>query len=80
MKTQFELEEYKRCNEITGGTINIIGNAPKWKSYVEITVYHKNKEGKIDHRDLFIKDKDLERFAVNILKALNSKHLKKLGK
>ncbi len=76
MKTNFELQEFNRGrNERTGGSITIIGKLPKWKPYVTIKVHHADKEGKNAHRGLFIKDKDLERFAVNILKALRSKKL-----
>jgi|CXWL01.1.fsa_nt_gi hypothetical protein len=77
MKTEFELDEYKRAKgEMTGGSIYIIGKLPKWKPYIAIKVYHKNAEGKVDHRGLFIKDKDIEKFAVNILKSIGSKKLK----
>ncbi len=68
MKNVFELEtnvgsELKK----QGNTIKIIGKKPDNNVYVAIEIkgvqYH------------FIQDKDLERFAVNILKSLKSKHL-----
>lgn len=69
MKTEFELET-ANPTEIgpTGCKVKIIGQAPEHSSYVVI-----NTAGNFDY---FIKDKDLERFAVNILKALNSNKLK----
>jgi hypothetical protein len=71
MKTIFELEvpcsDNKNGWATTFETIKIIGEAPKDRPYVSISA---------EHHDLFIPDKDLERFAVNILKALKSKHLK----
>lgn len=70
MKTEFELENLS-SNEssLITGNIKIMGAKPKSSPYVVIEV----KE--IPY--LFIKDKDLELFAINILKALNSKRLKK---
>ena len=65
MKTEFELES---ANEV-GGIAAIIGTAPKYKPYVSF-------EGPNIKQRLYIKDKDLERFAVNILKALKSDKLK----
>ncbi len=67
MKTEFELIAYH--DYLLGGTIKIIGEEPKYIPYVSISL--PDNKG-----NLFIKDKDLERFAVNILKALKSKHLK----
>lgn len=70
MKTEFTLEQMQGAETWNSFTqIKIIGKAPEHKPYVVIT------SGSDD--DLFIKDEDLERFAVNILKALNSKRLKK---
>lgn len=67
MKTIFELECLLDKSRIdTFEKIKIIGQAPNHKPYVVIN---------LEHDDLFIKDKDLERFATNILKALKSKRL-----
>lgn len=71
-KTENEIElmvlqggYYKKTTAI------IIGQSPENKPYVNIEVIDKD-----DNRLLLgIKDKDLERFAVNILKALGSKKL-----
>lgn len=70
MKRKFELETYSSAATIfvRGGSIEIIGTRPKESPYVVI-------DTPIPH-PVFIKDKDLERFAVNILKALKSKKLK----
>ena len=74
MKTSFRLEEVDIPDNTDGGVISIIGKAPHEKPYVTILV--SGTEG----RTICIKDKDLERFAVNILKALKSKKLKGYGK
>lgn len=56
---------YKKSSAI------IVGQSPESKPYVNIELIDRE-----ENRLLFgIKDKDLERFAVNILKALNSKAL-----
>ncbi len=69
MKINFELENYSNGEMIVGrGTVNIIGQSPKNAPYVAF----KSDEG----QSYFIQDKDLERFAVNILKSLQSKRLK----
>lgn len=70
MKTKFKLD-------VLSSPINavalIIGTAPKDKVYVKI----ENITDRINKEsfDACIKDKDLELFAVNILKALKSKKL-----
>ncbi len=66
MKTEFELES---LTNRAPGVIRIIGDAlgDDWPY-----VYIKHPES----HDLYIKDSDLELFAINILKALKSKHLK----
>lgn len=51
------------------GIVKIIGQSPKHLPYVAILPSDVNYS-------MFIQDKDLERFAVNILKSLKSKHLK----
>lgn len=71
-KTTFYLEK------IGGGwtqnaDIKIIGQAPSNKPYVNIEVVSMAGVRTV----LGIQDKDLERFAVNILKALGSKKLAK---
>lgn len=53
------------------GILKIIGKAPKCKPYVKIT---------INDKGLYIEDKDLEKVAINILKALKSKKLKPNGR
>ena len=67
MKTEFILESGDA--EHTGSTIKIVGKAPKHNPYVSINI--KNQK-----HSLFIEDKDLERFALNILKSIKSKHIK----
>lgn len=69
LKTVFQLETNDSGKlRLLDDKIKIIGGAPKNHVYVAIETnglhYH------------FIQDKDLERFAVNILKALKSKKLK----
>lgn len=70
MKTEFELEVSSSPSGIrkSGFTMKIIGQQPKHKPYVSI--YFGVNQCYV------IPDKDLEKFAVNILKALKSKHLK----
>lgn len=69
-KTQFDLEVSSSESGIkdSGFDIKIIGTAPKCKPYVSINLGV--------NQCYFIKDNDLERFAINILKALKSKKLK----
>lgn len=69
MKTNFALEAEVdgKITEIKNCRICIVGKRPENKPYVSIGV---------DDETFFISDKDLERFAVNILKALKSKKLK----
>lgn len=75
MKTEFELEFPASSVRVHGhkGVASIIGESPNHKPYVSIAV-DGNELGK--GCSAFIKDKDLERFAVNILKSLKSKRLK----
>lgn len=65
IKTSFRLE---RNTAYPGqrGLINIIGARPDDQPYLSITFQHDGNE--IGHG--WLADKDLERFAVNILKAL----------
>lgn len=74
MKTSFKCELGKG-DEAAGHLIevHIIGRSPKDKPYVSINV-HGLKEATMASG--WIPDEDLERFAVNILKALKSKKLK----
>jgi hypothetical protein len=65
-KTEFRLEHGDE--KPSAWFANIVGDAPANKPYVSFT--------NDDIAPMFIPDKDLERFAVNILKALKSKHLK----
>jgi hypothetical protein len=69
MKTVFELEngQHHEHREIVG-EIKIIGARGSYSPYVAVDM-----QGQCA---AFIPDKDLERFAVNILKALKSKRLK----
>lgn len=67
MKTEFyincENPEYRG-----GGMIKIIGKKPENKPYLSLKI------GQIDPYGT-LEGKELEQLAVNILKALNSKHL-----
>lgn len=69
MKTEFNLEfsdpMQSKMQVSSTEKIMIIGQAPKDIPYVMIDV----------GTSYFIQDNDLELFAVNILKALKSKHL-----
>lgn len=71
LKTTFIIEKNSAYPE-QRGIVNIIGKEPDNDPYVCITYQHNGNE--IAHG--WIADKDLELFAVNILKALNSPHLK----
>lgn len=68
-KTEFELETAAGMDilPVPDCKISINGQAPNDSPYASIDI-----KGKY----YFIKDRDLERFAVNVLKALNSKKLK----
>lgn len=70
MKTEFKLDSH--LADLSGSSIKIVGTRPKNKPYVRISMPEFNN---LTSRNncLFIYDKDLERFAVNILKALKSK-------
>lgn len=70
LKTKFKLEclSDKRNKSI----IEIVGKAPTDTPYVIIDI---DAIAKYDSYTYFIPDKDLERFAVNILKAIRSKKL-----
>jgi hypothetical protein len=68
MKTEFEVYELRNGKKETCGTLSIIGTQPDFKPYVSM---------KTTSNLSFMRDQDLERFAVNILKALKSKRLKK---
>jgi len=71
MKTVFELDSHKAA--LSKSRIKIIGKKPQHSPHVSIVLGHSADPYALE--SLFIKDKDLERFAVNVLKALNSKHL-----
>lgn len=71
MKIKFDLDYNSAYPKLTG-VINIIGKNPVNPPYLSIS-FHK-KGNQVAHG--WVKDKDLERLAVNILKALNSKKLK----
>lgn len=72
-KTQFELEG---LGGDCSGAIEIVGARPEHKPYVVINLTSNLKNGATILRTAEINRPDLERFAVNILKALNSKKLK----
>lgn len=67
-KRIFQLEWADR-HDVPNIKISIIGQEPEHKPYVSINAYSNSEP-------IFIKDKDLERFAINILRALKSKRLK----
>ena len=74
MKTEFKCE-LGNGDEVAGHSIElkIIGSKPRYSPYV--AVYAKTST-KTTQAQGWISDRDLERFAVNILKALKSKRLK----
>ena len=69
MKKEFTLDSHVAFSEQP--KIRIIGTKPKFKPYVHVQV---------DGKYAFVEDKDLERLAVNILKALKSNRLKEKKK
>ncbi len=71
LKTTF-ITEHNTAYPDQRGIINIIGTLPESKPYLSISFQHKGNQ----IAGGWIADKDLERFAVNILKSLKSKHLK----
>ncbi len=72
MKTEFQLDSH--LADLSRSKISIVGTKPDSKPYVRIEL--PNLENVTSTNTcLFILDKDLERFAVNILKALKSKYL-----
>ena len=75
MKTTFELDVLESPFNINSGTVKIIGTrSEKYEPYIKIEVSSPTVGG--DKRtSACIKDVDMERFAVNILKALKSKKL-----
>lgn len=74
MKTEFELDSH--LADLTGAKIQIVGRSPVHKPYVRIELPDGVKIGNSKNTCMFICDNDLERFAVNILRALKSKRLK----
>lgn len=72
MKVEFDLELPSDLD--SSGTISIIGKEPDHRPYVAIRIYKGFHQLPSCHA--LIQDRDLERFAVNILKALKSKKLK----
>lgn len=65
MKTEFKLVHSD--DSLARFNLSIVGESPNHKPYVKIS-----GEGM---SCLFIRDKDLERLAVNILKSLKSKYI-----
>ena len=76
MKTEFNCEVSLSYVSGRNGTAKakIIGKAPEDKPYLAITVCNETNT----LADIWLPDKDVERFAVNILVAIGSKRLKKL--
>jgi hypothetical protein len=72
LKTTFILEKNEAYPDFRG-VVNIIGKEPENEPYLSITYQESGHEVVSG----WMADKDLERFAVNILKCLNSKLLKK---
>ena len=70
MKTIFDLEELQSPKY--GGCAMIIGKDAEYNPFLAIKIYGKGGRG---GRSFEMADKDLERFAVNILKALKSKKI-----
>lgn len=70
MKTEFELDTTNPYK--SKGKARIIGLSPSSHPYVSIRIITPNAI----ETSACIKDHDLERFAVNILKAMKSKKLK----
>jgi len=68
---QYELDKNDAYPEVTRSFMNIIGKRPNDRPYLSVTFC--NEKGQFAYA--WMKDKDLERFAVNILKALKSKKL-----
>lgn len=66
MKTEFELIGV--FDKPSGIMVRIIGREPINKPYVSVQIPLQNES-------FFIADEDLEKFAVNILKAIKSKRL-----
>lgn len=73
LKTEFKLEVLGPNADRVHGKAMIIGEIPESRPYVAICFGDKMSTNRARG---FIQDKDLERFAVNILKALKSKRLK----
>lgn len=68
-KTEFQLV-WSSGHHVPDVKASIIGQLSRTeKTYVSINAYSRGNP-------IFVADKDLERFAVNILRALKSKHLK----
>lgn len=76
MKTKFELDVLQSPFNINNGSITIIGTEPKYAPYIKIEIEGKQVNGN-KMVSACIKDVDIEKFAINILKAIKSKHLKK---
>lgn len=68
MKTEFPIQTHDLANR-GGSKITIIGKRPESKPYMSIKI------GQLDPFG-YIKGRELEQLAVNILRALKSKHLK----
>lgn len=71
MKFQLEFPDSQVRVHGFRGEATIIGKYPENLPYVSISI-----TGNECNSSAFIKDKDLERFAINILKSLKSEHLK----
>lgn len=72
MKTAFDLDRNDAYPKLKGH-IHIIGKRPENRPYLSVS-FTTEDTGQVAHG--WMHDHDLERFAVNILKALKSKKLK----
>lgn len=69
MNAKKEFELIGGFDQPSGIKVRIIGKEPMNKPYVSVQIPLLNEA-------FFIADEDLEKFAINILKALKSKYLK----
>lgn len=76
MKTKFDFDILTNQYINKWGDAKIIGTKPNNTPYVSINIMERKYNGDVEHQIACIKDKDLERFAINILTALKSKRLK----
>lgn len=77
-ETVFDVEKADEKKELRGGRIDLLTCCTHPEPYVAIKVFAKNSQGKVKHRNLFIKDEDLKEFATSLLKLLKSKNPSKI--